>query len=115
MYDLISRMLFGEGGLFKVRALLAFGLIGIAGYMWINEIPIGEHQETLTTMVAAFYFATRAAQAVQGTVSNIVRRIPGIPPIADPTNHPFYPSASDLDKCSRCGEGMGNPNHNSPD
>jgi hypothetical protein len=58
----ILRGLFGEGGLLRVRALLALMLSGVGGaYLLLNEaLPPGEFL-VLWTGAVAYYFGGRTA------------------------------------------------------
>lgn len=54
--------LFAEGGLLKVRSLLAFGFTGIGGgYMLLHQAMPPDTFNTLWTSAVIYYFATRAA------------------------------------------------------
>ena len=52
--------LVGEGGLLRVRALLALGIIGVALGMWFTETPVPTELGALIVLVAPLYFMSRA-------------------------------------------------------
>jgi hypothetical protein len=53
--------LFGEGGLLRVRAILAFALTGACIYLFIDDSAVPDTLLTLTAGADAYYFATRGA------------------------------------------------------
>ena len=56
--------LFGEGGLLRVRSLLAFGFTGIGGgYMLLHQTMPPEAFNALWAVAVTYYFATRGKQA----------------------------------------------------
>ena len=81
--DKILNLIFGEGGLLRVRALIALGLTAVTSFMWVNEIPISGQQELINGIVLAFYFGTRGAEGVR----NVITKDDG-PRWTGPTNTP---------------------------
>ncbi len=79
----MKEALFGDGGLLKVRALLAFVVTGVTMYMWAEEISVTDAQLVIVTGIDAYYFGVRGAQGA-------VKRALGLQPDAiifnnDPT------------------------------
>ncbi len=92
MLDKILSVLFGEGGLFRVRAILALGLTGVTSFMWANEIPISDQQELVNAFVLAFYFGTRGAEGVRNVITDILPGDQGAGMrIPDPPDHTTLP------------------------
>lgn len=93
MKQLVSKALFGEGGLIKVRAFLTFGLVAVACYMWLMGKTLSDSQELLTGIAVAFYFGTRATeQAIQKAIERLVAANgPAVdfrvPPTTQPKDH----------------------------
>lgn len=57
--DRLYDALFAEGGLFRVRALLAFALTGASIYLWVTDGSVPDALLTTTAAADAFYFASR--------------------------------------------------------
>ena len=51
----------GDGGIFRVRALIAFGLVGTCCYLFAAELTVPGELLALTGGVLGHYYATRAA------------------------------------------------------
>ncbi len=78
----LKASLFGDGGLLKVRALLAFIVTTVTMYMWAEEIPVTDAQLVIVTGIDAYYFGVRGAQ---GAVKQALKLVPnGVPPGMQP-------------------------------
>ena len=60
MRDKLFDAMFGEGGLLRVRAALAFILTGGITYMWMNGDEVPEAMLGLAAGAVGFYFASRS-------------------------------------------------------
>ena len=69
----LKEALFGDGGLLKVRALLAFLVTGVTMYMWAEEISVTDAQLVIVTGIDAYYFGVRGAQ---GAVKQALKMVP---------------------------------------
>ncbi len=58
----IIRGLFAEGGPFRVRAIVAFVVVGVYAYLAITDKIPAEDIMTVTVLVVSSYFITRAAR-----------------------------------------------------
>ena len=70
--DKILNLIFGEGGLLRVRAIIALGLTAVTSFMWVNEIPVSDQQELINGIVLAFYFGTRGAEGVKNVLADVL-------------------------------------------
>ena len=61
MKDKLFDALFGEGGLLRVRAVLAFALTGASIYLFIDGQSVPDPLLALTSSTVAFYIAGRTA------------------------------------------------------
>ncbi len=61
MKERILEALFGDGGILRVRALLAFILVGLVGYGFLDGKVEGDTLVTLAATAVAFYFGQRTA------------------------------------------------------
>ena len=59
--DKLYEALFGEGGLLRVRAALAFALTGAVIYLFVQDKVVPDTLLTLTGLADGFYFGTRSA------------------------------------------------------
>ncbi|KKK61604.1 hypothetical protein LCGC14_3012670 [marine sediment metagenome] len=57
----LIELLTGEGGILRVRALLAFGLTGTVCFLALSELPVPEPILILDGTALGFYFAQRAS------------------------------------------------------
>ena len=69
----LKEALFGDGGLLKVRALLAFLVTSVTMYMWAEEISVTDAQLVIVTGIDAYYFGVRGAQ---GAVKQALKSVP---------------------------------------
>ncbi len=60
--DFIKNLLIGEGGLLRVRALLAFALTGCTVYLFVDGVDAPPELMTLTGGAVGYYFGTRGAK-----------------------------------------------------
>ena len=58
----LTNLLTGEGGLLRVRALLAFGFTGTACYLFIAGTAVPGELLTLVGGTVGYYFGTRGAE-----------------------------------------------------
>ena len=59
--DRLFAALFGEGGLLRVRAGLAFILTGAVVYLWINGDSVPDALLAMASGTVAYYFGNRAS------------------------------------------------------
>ncbi len=78
----LKEALFGDGGVLKGRALLAFIVTLVTMYMWAEEIPVTDAQLVIVTGIDAYYFGVRGAQ---GAAKQALKLVPnGAPPGMQP-------------------------------
>jgi hypothetical protein len=53
--------LFGEGGILRVRAALAFALTGACIYLFVDDKAVPDSLLALTSLADGFYFGTRSS------------------------------------------------------
>jgi hypothetical protein len=61
MKDKMFEALFGEGGLLRVRAVLAIGLTATCAVLWLDERTVPDALLATTAAADAYYFAARQA------------------------------------------------------
>ena len=57
----VLTLLTGEGGIFRVRALIAFAFVATVCYLFAAELTVPGELLALTGGVLGHYYATRAA------------------------------------------------------
>ena len=60
MKEKLIDALVGEGGIFKVRSLITFGLLGLVAYLTFNGEIDPSHILGMTGTAVGFYFGTRS-------------------------------------------------------
>lgn len=55
--------LFGDGGLVRVRALLAFSFSAATIYLWVSGDPVPDALLATTTGAVGYYFGSRTASS----------------------------------------------------